>query len=136
MTATNPSRTSAAAPSATPDPDCCAVAEPALMDPGSAEELADVFKALADPTRVRLLAYVAAAHDGTVCACHLPGELGISQPTLSHHLKKLVAAGLLEREQRGRWAHYRVEPSTLAAACEFLSGSRGIAHPANPASRA
>lgn len=94
------------------------------MDAPRAVALADVFKALADPTRVRLLDHIAAAPDGTACACHLPDALGISQPTLSHHMKKLVEAGLVTREQRGRWAHYTVQTDALAAVRAFL-GSLG-----------
>lgn len=103
------------------DNDCCPVSGAGLMEAARAQHLAEVFKALADPTRVRLLAYLAAAQGGTVCACHLPDELGISQPTLSHHLKKLVAAGLIVREQRGRWAHYQVEPGAVDPLTEFLA---------------
>ena len=91
------------------------------MSPADADRLAEIFKALADPTRVRVLAYVAASSEGTVCACHLPGELGISQPTLSHHLKKLVAAGLMTREQRGRWAHFTVDDAGLTLARKYLA---------------
>ncbi|WP_414601900.1 ArsR/SmtB family transcription factor [Micrococcus sp.] len=91
-----------------------------LMPAERAAGLAAVFKALADPTRVRLLALITAAPQGTACACHLPEALGISQPTLSHHLKRLVEAGMLAREQRGRWAHYTARPVALAAARSFL----------------
>lgn len=100
--------------------ECCAAAGPALLAADRASLLADQFKALADPTRVRLLALIAAAPDGTACACHLPDELGISQPTLSHHLKKLTSAGLVTREQRGRWAHYTASAEALAALRGFL----------------
>nr|WP_245703023.1 metalloregulator ArsR/SmtB family transcription factor [Raineyella antarctica] len=82
--------------------------------------LADIFKALSDPTRVRLLDHIAASAGGTACACHLPETLGISQPTLSHHLKKLVDAGLVTREQRGRWAHYTAVAGVLDVARDFL----------------
>lgn len=91
-----------------------------LMPYQQAIALADILKAIADPTRVRLLDHLAAVPGGTVCACHLPGQLGISQPTLSHHLKKLVDAGVLTREQRGRWAHYTVVPDALAGVTTFL----------------
>lgn len=104
-----------------PDPLCGPAPTAGLMTSEEAERLTAIFKALADPTRVRLLAYVAAEPDGTVCACHLLDALGISQPTLSHHLAKLVSAGLLTREQRGRWAHYNVVPATLAEARRFLT---------------
>ncbi|MDO5535174.1 MAG: metalloregulator ArsR/SmtB family transcription factor, partial [Propionibacteriaceae bacterium] len=98
------------------DTDACAAGGPAVMPADRAACLADVFKALADPTRVRLLDHIAAAPGGTACACHLPDSLGISQPTLSHHLKKLTEAGLVTREQRGRWAHYTAVVGVLDAA--------------------
>ncbi len=90
------------------------------MDTGPATVVADLLKALADPTRVRLVDYLAAVPGGTVCACHLPAQLGISQPTLSHHLKKLVDAGIITREQRGRWAHYTVRSEALGSLQKFL----------------
>lgn len=108
---------------------CCAASPDDLLPPERAACLTEVFKALADPTRVRLVAHIAAAPDGTACACHLPEALGISQPTLSHHLKKLTAAGLVTREQRGRWAHYTVDASVLDAARAFLGDA------ASPAGR-
>ena len=105
------------------DGETCATGTPSVMPSERAACLADTFKALADPTRVRLLAHLAASPDGTACACHLPDALGISQPTLSHHLKKLTAAGLVTREQRGRWAHYTVVGGVLDVAREFLGES-------------
>ncbi|MBN9103679.1 MAG: winged helix-turn-helix transcriptional regulator [Propionibacteriaceae bacterium] len=84
---------------------CAPASYDTLMSAGEAERLAAVLKGLADPVRLRLLRLVADSPDTTACACHLPAALGISQPTLSHHLKKLVEAGLLQREQRGRWVH-------------------------------
>lgn len=99
--------------------EACAVGG-GLMSAGRAACLADIFKALSDPTRVRLLDHIAASESGTACACHLPETLGISQPTLSHHLKKLVDAGLVTREQRGRWAHYTAVPGVLDVARDYL----------------
>lgn len=126
-----------AVPSALPHPaapgvvgPCLPAAAEPLLAADVAADLAAAFKALADPTRVRLLAHVAAAPDGTVCACHLPARLGISQPTLSHHLKRLTEAGLVTREQRGRWAHYTAVPAALAPLRAFLSPSS--AGPAAP----
>lgn len=98
-----------------------------LMPVGAALELAEILKALADPVRLRLLRYVADSPDTTACACHLPGALGISQPTLSHHLKKLVEAGLMVREQRGRWVHYRVQAQALVPLEGFLSSVQAAA---------
>ncbi len=105
--------------------EACAPASENVMPADQAVPLAEVFKALGDPTRVRLLAHIAASEHGTACACHLPDLLGISQPTLSHHLKKLTEAGLVTREQRGRWAHYTAVPQALEAAHDFLAESQG-----------
>ncbi len=89
--------------------DCCApLAAPALSDE-QAEATAALFAALADPARVRIVNLVATS-DVPVCACHLIEPLGLAQPTVSHHLKRLVDAGLLEREQRGKWAYFSLTP--------------------------
>ncbi len=85
-----------------------------------AERLARIFKALGDPTRVRLVSLVAAHADGGACVCDLTDPVGLSQPTVSHHLKQLVEAGLLTREQRGRWAYYRVVDDALEALAQAL----------------
>ncbi|GGK77497.1 ArsR/SmtB family transcription factor [Ornithinimicrobium pekingense] len=100
--------------------DCCPGAQGRLMPRERAEDLADVFKALADPARVRLLEYLAASRGGTACACHLPAALGITQPTLSHHLRRLRAAGLVEGDRRGRWVHYTVRPEALDRVRAYL----------------
>jgi ArsR family transcriptional regulator, arsenate/arsenite/antimonite-responsive transcriptional repressor len=87
---------------------CC---EPVLSSALSAEEadqLAAAFKLLSDPIRLRLLSLIANAPEGEACACDLTEPIGRSQPTVSHHLSALTSAGLLDREQRGRWAYYRV----------------------------
>lgn len=102
--------------------ECAPANYASLMPAGDAELLATVVKALADPVRLRLLRLVADSPDTTACACHLPAALGISQPTLSHHLRKLVEAGLLRREQRGRWAHYRLDPAALGPVAAFVDG--------------
>ncbi len=109
------------------DEACLAGSSP-LMSADRATRLAEAFKALSDPTRVRLLAHVCASEHGTACACHLPELLGISQPTLSHHLKKLVEAGLVTREQRGRWAHYTAVAEALEVVRDFLGESTDAAH--------
>ena len=79
-----------------------------------AEELAAAFKAIADPARLLLLNFIAAQPSGEACVCHLMGPLDISQPTVSHHLKILYDAGLLERERRGTWVYYRMVPARMA----------------------
>lgn len=84
---------------------CCApLAAPVLSDEEAAAT-AELFKALADPARVRIVNLLASAGE-PVCACNLNGPVGLAQPTVSHHLKRLVDAGLLEREQRGKWAYF------------------------------
>ena len=86
-----------------------------------AEELSVVAKALSDPVRLRVFHHIAANSGASVCACHLDGLFGVSQPTLSHHLKKLVEAGLVDKEMRGRWAHFTVRPEGLEAFRAFLA---------------
>lgn len=101
----------------------CATGRPiSLMPEADAAARAAVFKALGDPVRLRLLHYIAAAPGGTACARSLPDALGIAQPTMSHHLAKLVDAGLLHRERRGRWAHYSVVEDALRAGAAELGG--------------
>lgn len=97
---------------------CCAPS-PRVMDVGQAEALCGSIKALADPVRLRVFHHIAVS-GGSVCFCHLPETFGVSQPTLSHHLKKLTDAGLVNREMRGRWAHYTPRPEGLAALRAFL----------------
>jgi ArsR family transcriptional regulator, arsenate/arsenite/antimonite-responsive transcriptional repressor len=86
---------------------------------------AALFKALADPTRVRIVNLLAASPD-PVCLCDINSGFDLSQPTLSHHLKKLVGAGLLKREQRGTWAFYSVNEETLSRLSDVV-GRREIA---------
>ncbi|MDN5686641.1 MAG: metalloregulator ArsR/SmtB family transcription factor [Brachybacterium sp.] len=99
--------------------DCCALGA-GPIDPEGAEHLALRLKALSDPTRLQLLSHVAVRGCGDVCACDLTEPLGISQPTVSHHMKKLVDAGLLTRQQKGRWARYSVVPAAFAELRAFL----------------
>jgi ArsR family transcriptional regulator len=86
-----------------------------------AQRLSQALKAIADPARLRLLSLIQAQPDREACVCHLTEPLGLGQPTVSHHLKVLLQAGLVEREQRGSWAYYRVVPEPLAALREVLS---------------
>jgi ArsR family transcriptional regulator len=85
------------------------------LDAHEARRLAASLKVLADPARLRLLSLIQAQPGGEACVCHLTEPLGLGQPTVSHHLKVLLQAGLVEREQRGSWAYYRVIPEPLAA---------------------
>ncbi len=82
--------------------------------------MAAVLKALADPVRLRLVSIIAAAVDGEVCACDLPEQLERSQPTVSHHLTLLTRTGIIEREQRGKWAWFRLRPERLEALRQAL----------------
>lgn len=89
---------------------CCGPAEAGGLDTDVARDVAATFKALADPARVRLLSIIAARPDGEACVCDLTDPLGLSQPTVSHHMSTLAKAGLVTREQRGKWAYYAVAP--------------------------
>jgi len=113
-------RAGVAAPIVLLDQACCPPGDGGLISREVAEDYAALFRALADPVRVRLLSHIAAANCSTVCACHLPELVGISQPTLSHHLRKLTDAGLVDKEMRGKWAHFTVRPGALAQAKAFL----------------
>ena len=93
---------------------CCG---PVLTEPiaaAEAEELAAGFKLLADPVRLRILSLIANSPAGELCACDLPAKTGRSQPTVSHHLSLLTEAGLLTREQRGKWAWFKIELESVA----------------------
>ena len=94
---------------------CCAPVRTEVLDEAQAVTLASAFAALADPIRLRLLSHVAAAGGEEVCACDLAEPVGRSQPTISHHMKILVDAGLVEREKRGLWVWYRLVPARLDA---------------------
>jgi ArsR family transcriptional regulator len=102
--------------------DCCAplLSSPPLAD-RDAEALAEALQALADPARLRLLSLIANCPDREACGCDLTGPIGLSQPTVSHHLKVLHEAGLLDRERRGKWVYYRVRPEPLASLRSLLS---------------
>lgn len=99
---------------------CCATVIGDVISVEDAERTARTFKALGDPTRVRLLSLIAASGDGEACICDLTEPVGLSQPTVSHHMKQLVDAGLVTREQRGRWAYYRVVTDALETASRAL----------------
>ena len=100
---------------------CCPPLLEAPLDAGDAERLAQAMRALADPSRIRLLSLIASHPDGEACVCNLTEPLGLSQPTVSHHLKVLHDAGLLEREQRGRWAYFRVVTRRLEELREAMA---------------
>ena len=101
---------------------CCAPVMTSALAEDEAESLAGAFKVLADPVRLRLLSLIANAPDGEACSCDLVDLLGRSQPTVSHHLSVLTDAGLLTREQRGKWAWFRVVPARLSILRDALAG--------------
>jgi ArsR family transcriptional regulator len=90
------------------------------LDAAEADRLAAVLKVIADPARLRLLSLIQAQPSGEACVCHLTEPLGLTQPTISHHLKVLLDAGLVERDQRGSWAYFSVVPETLAVLRDIL----------------
>lgn len=101
-------------------PPCCPVLEAPLSDE-EAEGTARVFQALAEPTRIKLLSLIASSPTGERCVCELTEPLRLRQPTVSHHLRVLVEAGLLHRERRGSWAYFRLDHRALDAASRALT---------------
>jgi ArsR family transcriptional regulator len=101
--------------------DCCTPLLREPLTPGQAADLARILKALADPTRLRLVSMVAAHEGGEACVCDLTDPLGLTQPTISHHLKILVDAGIFGRDKRGVWAYYSLRPQALQALAAILS---------------
>ncbi len=112
--------------SAVLEPDWVACCSPVIgepLDAATAETLAGVLKAIAEPTRLRLLSLVAAHADGEACICDLTEPVALSQPTVSHHMRVLVDAGLLTRDQRGKWAYYRLVPGAMDSLAAALSSA-------------
>jgi ArsR family transcriptional regulator len=110
------------APTATADAvDCCAPVTGNALSEAQAAALARVFKALADPVRLRLLSMIAGAEGGEACVCELTVGFDVSGPTISHHLKVLREAGLIEGDRRGTWIYYRAIPGALTAAADALT---------------
>ena len=99
---------------------CCQPLADAPLSSAEATELSRRLKALADPHRLRLLSLVLAAPDAEACTCDLTDALGLSQPTVSHHLKRLHEVGLVSAERRGVWTYYRAEPAALKALAAVL----------------
>jgi len=100
---------------------CCPPLTGAAFDATAAARLARTFKALADPARVRLLSLIAAHDGGEACICDLTNPVGLTQPTVSHHMKQLAATGLVTRQQRGKWAYYRVVNDALQSLAAALT---------------
>lgn len=98
---------------------CCTPIASGRLDEQDTATLAAMFKALGDPVRLRLFSQVA-AQDDEICVCDI-GDVGVSQPTVSHHLKKLREAGLVTSERRGTWVYYRAVPEAMTALAAVLS---------------
>jgi ArsR family transcriptional regulator, arsenate/arsenite/antimonite-responsive transcriptional repressor len=103
------------------DASCCTPSAKPALSVKEAQQRALVFKALADPNRLRLLSIVKAGESGEACVCDLTEPLDLGQPTVSHHLKILVDAGLLHREKRGTWAYFSLVPGALDDAAGLLA---------------
>jgi ArsR family transcriptional regulator len=102
---------------------CCTPLQREPLTAEEAEQLATTMKALADPTRLRLLSIVAASEGSEACVCDLIEPVGLSQPTVSHHLKVLTTAGFLERSKRGTWAYFTLVPGALDRVSQLLTAS-------------
>ncbi|MDO3091098.1 metalloregulator ArsR/SmtB family transcription factor [Mycobacteroides abscessus subsp. abscessus] len=100
---------------------CCSPLSGGILDSASAERIAQIFKALADPARVKLISLIAAAEGGQACLCDLTAPVGLSQPTVSHHMKMLVDTGLVHREQRGKWAYYRLDAAAFGQLAQLIT---------------
>ncbi len=105
------------------DPRCCTPLTREPLDEARASQLAQAFKALGDPVRLRLYSLIASHADGEACVCDLTGDFDVSQPTISHHLKVLREAGLLTSERRSSWVYYRVAPDAMAALAHLLAAA-------------
>lgn len=101
---------------------CCVPITEDRLSVAKSEELASAFKVLADPVRLRLLSVIASVPQGEVCACDLTEPLDRSQATVSHHLSRLVEAGLITREQRGKWAWFQIAPDRADFVRSVLDG--------------
>ncbi|MFG2598425.1 ArsR/SmtB family transcription factor [Streptomyces sp. NPDC048462] len=106
---------------------CCPTLLTAPLDEARAETLAKVFKALGDPVRLRLLSMIASRAGGEICVCDLTPAFELSQPTISHHLKLLKQAGLIDSERRGTWVYYRLLPETTDQLAAVLTRPAGTA---------
>ncbi|MEU0521927.1 metalloregulator ArsR/SmtB family transcription factor [Streptosporangium sp. NPDC006007] len=113
---------------------CCPTLLTAPLDEETATDLAKVFKALGDPVRLRLLSMIASRDGGEICVCDLTPAFELSQPTISHHLKLLKQAGLIDSERRGTWVYYRLLPAATDRLAAVLTRPGTPAGPAPAAS--
>jgi ArsR family transcriptional regulator, arsenate/arsenite/antimonite-responsive transcriptional repressor len=107
--------------------ECCTPLVRQPLDEGSAADLARVFKALSDPVRLRLLSLIASYAEGQACVCDLTAAFGVAQSTISHHLRVLREAGLVDCERRGTWVYYRVLPAALGQLSAVLEATPAAA---------
>jgi ArsR family transcriptional regulator, arsenate/arsenite/antimonite-responsive transcriptional repressor len=107
--------------SSPPTVSCCPPLLAGRLTPDQAAQLAVIFRVLGEPARLQMLSLIAAQPSFEVCACELAETLGLSQPTISHHLKVMYEAGLLAKERRGTWIYYRIVPAQLVALRAVLS---------------
>ena len=104
--------------------ECCSPLVGQPISRTDAETLAEALKAIADPTRLQLISLVVAHQDQEACVCELTEPVGLSQPTVSHHLKVLVDAGILSRKQRGKWAYYKLVHGTLSDLSRLIAPAK------------
>ena len=105
------------------DASCCPAVMSAPLGDDDAERLAGALRVLADPARLRLLSLISGTSAGESCVCDLTEPLGLSQPTVSHHLKVLHQAGLLDRDKRGSWVHYRLKTEQVGMLAEIFGAA-------------
>ncbi|MCY1145629.1 metalloregulator ArsR/SmtB family transcription factor [Actinoplanes sp. Pm04-4] len=103
------------------DAACCPPMTQQRLDPGAAADLSVAFKALGDPVRLQLMSMIASAPDGEICVCDLTPAFAVSGPTISHHLKTLREAGLVDAERRASWVYYRPRPGVLRQLSALLN---------------
>jgi len=106
---------------------CCSPLTASPLSAEDANQLSMRLKALADPARLRLVSMLLSSENGELCTCEVTEPLGLSQPTISHHFKKLTAAGLVTGERRGTWTYYRVVPEALAGLAAVISPGMSVA---------
>lgn len=118
----------APAPSRVPIPvlDCTPLLSGAVLEEHAAIGLASVLRVLGDPARLRLLSVIQSQPTHEACVCHLTGALGLTQPTVSHHLRVLYEAGLIDRERRGNWVYYRTVAGALNGVVQALGASPAV----------
>jgi ArsR family transcriptional regulator len=101
---------------------CCSLSASGNLKPEEAEQIATLFRILGEPARLQLFSFIATHPAGEACVCELTEPLGLSQPTVSHHLKVMYEAGLLQKERRGNWMYYKAVPERV----EFLQNALSV----------